>query len=456
MTTMLWLSAAALIVGLALLALGLRGRRIDDHALCRKCNFDLTGLSASGRCPECGSDLSTPHSTRTGNRRRRRAALIPGLLLTLAALGLGGALGWAKASAFNWNTIKPEWWLASDAHNAATSISDAALAEFASRLSAGKLSAPRATSLANEALSRHADPDSAWSQGWAEYLELASFKNLLSDSQLAAYVRAIPILTMSGRPNAVQGQRWFLQLHVRANRVAVQTRFILARRLLAFSIDGVAQKDTPPGTSLTALSGSGSSGIALPISATPGPHTITARWSLTVQEGYTQTTTPLASWEQEFSIPLDILPPGTSTVTLLHDDTARPAIERCITTRRNSVSGTAGAALTVMGDIYFESPPIPMAFDVFWRYPDGAAPDGLREVLLSTITTTAGGGTFGNMYQGTLPPGFAADHVDIILRPSPAAAAETETLTQIWDGEITLRQVPVQLSIQPTKPIGDK
>ncbi len=474
---MLGLSIASLAIGLTLLLLGLRGRRTDDHPLCRKCRFDLIGLIPGGRafsptfspsspssaelsstqprCPECGADLSSPRSTRTGNRRRVRPAITLGLLFTIAALVLGGAFGWSKAKGFNWNTIKPEWWLASEAHNATIATADAALDELASRLSNKKLSATRADSLAAEALAIQADPNSAWSQGWADFLELASSKNLLSDSQQAAYARAVPSITMSGRPNAVQGAKWAMELHARGARVSRNTRLNLHTLLLSASIDGVPQTKLPIGQSFMGISGGGSSSIRSPMSlgdVAVGKHTITALWSFAIQEGYDGKTPPLTSWEEEFSTPIEILPPGTATVTFIHDDAARPAVEKSITTRQNSASGTAGAPLNVMGDIYFNSPPLPLAFDVFWRYPDAAAPGGFREEPMGTITCTGGGGSFGNNYMGTLPAGFNADHVDVILRPSLSAAAETETMTQIWDGELTLANVPVQLNIRPAAP----
>ncbi len=51
-----------LAVGVALTAIGLRGRSTDDHTLCRRCRFDLTGRpgDAERRCPECGAELARP------------------------------------------------------------------------------------------------------------------------------------------------------------------------------------------------------------------------------------------------------------------------------------------------------------------------------------------------------------------------------------------------------------
>lgn len=77
---------AVLLLGLVLLVMGVRGRRINDHPVCRGCRFDLVGIyPAVQTCPECGRGLRSS-MVRTGVRRRRRRMAILGGILTLAGV----------------------------------------------------------------------------------------------------------------------------------------------------------------------------------------------------------------------------------------------------------------------------------------------------------------------------------------------------------------------------------
>ncbi len=64
---------------LALLIVGLRGKRIGDEPHCRKCKYNLTGI-VSTSCPECGTVLS-PQSIGWGLRKFRPIFVIVAMLL---------------------------------------------------------------------------------------------------------------------------------------------------------------------------------------------------------------------------------------------------------------------------------------------------------------------------------------------------------------------------------------
>ena len=48
--------AMLVLVGILLLIHGLRGRRVGFDPHCKKCRYNLTGISAD-QCPECGSTI---------------------------------------------------------------------------------------------------------------------------------------------------------------------------------------------------------------------------------------------------------------------------------------------------------------------------------------------------------------------------------------------------------------
>lgn len=79
------LGAVLLIAAAALLALSIRGRVVARGRFCRRCRFDLAGLTHPGACPECGADLGARGSTITRIRRLSRPLLALSLLLFAGA-----------------------------------------------------------------------------------------------------------------------------------------------------------------------------------------------------------------------------------------------------------------------------------------------------------------------------------------------------------------------------------
>ncbi len=62
---------AVSLIGLILFIRCWRGKRIDDHPLCRRCRYDLIGTPEPRKtCPECGTDLTDSHALVIGSRKR--------------------------------------------------------------------------------------------------------------------------------------------------------------------------------------------------------------------------------------------------------------------------------------------------------------------------------------------------------------------------------------------------
>ena len=127
-------------VALALLYFGLRGRRLDDHPICRKCRFDLSGLASPETlldvCPECGRDVSTPKGRRVGNRAKRPVLLASSAPPLLAALALGGIVIMAQQG--QWNQYKPTWMLVMESRHGDSSVAGSAFDELLHRVAQGQ------------------------------------------------------------------------------------------------------------------------------------------------------------------------------------------------------------------------------------------------------------------------------------------------------------------------------
>src|SRR3954469_14027491 len=90
-------------IGVALLTVGLRGRRVGDHPFCRRCGFDLFGKPPHSRvCPECGTSRHAPGALVTRARQRRKWALWTGAIVLLPSLATLSIGGYGKARAVDW------------------------------------------------------------------------------------------------------------------------------------------------------------------------------------------------------------------------------------------------------------------------------------------------------------------------------------------------------------------
>jgi hypothetical protein len=124
---MLGLALLFMLAGVVLLVRAVRGKRINERRVCRRCRFDLSGqgdlkatLGADGsvhavRCPECGNDVWKPGNVRIG--QRKRAPLwglagvggLAGVLLLALSVGSVGVLIARNVSAKTVYAALPNW-----------------------------------------------------------------------------------------------------------------------------------------------------------------------------------------------------------------------------------------------------------------------------------------------------------------------------------------------------------
>lgn len=152
---MMWLAGAVFAVGLLGLVWAIRGRRVDDHPLCRRCGFDLIGLYPhADTCPECGAGVreGQGRAIRMGHRRVHRRAMAMALIVMLVSGSGGGLVALGRARGIDWNDYKPAWWLRLEIAHGSRDMVVAAIGEFMDRRSAKKLSATEVSDLVDALL----------------------------------------------------------------------------------------------------------------------------------------------------------------------------------------------------------------------------------------------------------------------------------------------------------------
>jgi hypothetical protein len=421
---MIWgIALLLLLPGAVLLLSSIRGRRIDDHPICRGCGFDLVGIyPAIPRCPECGDALSTG-SVRIGNRRRHPAAIIASAIVL--ALGLT-ASGLAMASTFgndDLDRLKPEWLLMKELTRGG---SVDARDELMRRERAGSLSPASIRRLIGVALDVHGDPAANWDVAWPAFLQNMWTDGQLSDDDLAQYARQSVSLSRSIEGPARSGG------YARIRTSFNTQRTISGPEPIHWSLEktaaAIGSEDYPEHTgggmssTLTQHSDNWSvtSAVRVP-DLPPGTHPARAKTRLILRRGW-GTGPVLVDLEQEDVLEIEILPRETVVVELVTDPEIGRALRGALTissarrTWRGSIQGSTGELLTGRTNILLEhaasSLPVDIAFDLFIRC-------GEHTIRLGTISANAGRTHHPlRAAEHMIIRDFECDSVDVILRPN--------------------------------------
>ncbi len=457
-------------LGVYLLITGWRGRKLDDHPVCRKCRFDLFGLPTdTTNCPECGQNIANHHHIQHGNRRRSRLRVVSGLLLVgFVCLSLGG-LAAGKMRRVNWLAQMPNWFLQKqvelDSQWAARSW-----AILAGRLDNKQLAGHQLRTLLADALELQADMNRTWDQSAGELIEKAYANGTLSENDWQQYCQTAldSAANFQIRKTVEHGQHIAYRMTMNRPRLgSVDLRcingmnqpYLDKQKLPAFQFH----------SSIPLRAGySGGFDSQLRISTEewqqikPGDydlkleHTfliVTGAWYY--DHGDEDYVTEKLKFDDQgqpiypvpgmllttktFHADLSIKPVGTQIVTPIKDESLREAMTQDMKLEQINI-------LYNGKDIRFEiltgTHPKPYAHEVYMRVGDEQLLLGrlVKERDNQSVKGRCRNPIF-NWWKKFKTKDF--DQADILLIPSEKAAAESLDITEYWDHEIVFKDVPV-------------
>jgi len=445
----LWIAviAAAALFGALLLAVGLRGKRIDDHPVCRRCRFDLAGLSIGApdaRCPECGRDLTSRRAIRIGRRRKRGRVIAVGASLLLIALGVGGAVGWPAASRFNWNTIKPVWLLRVDARSADRDRAEGALDELVRRWDQGGLSPDALRDLAAEGLLIHADRKSPWRWQWGRLIVDGWDEGLVADEKLEQFLRRglENVATLSARDEVSIADPWPFRVGANAPRLTSRSSLSLSMSIEEVRINGREVQVEGRRRHSLRLGAAGGWGnlVEPPPDAEPGEQVISVRWTISVidSESPDESVLTVTGVKQD---KFTALPADTATIELIDDPSLEDDMRAAIEARPLRVRRDDDGRLRARSHLVFHGLPVGVAADLFIRAQG-------REWRLGGVARDPSNVNSGS-WIWNYTPGLAADSVDLVLRPNRDSALWSYRMRRMWNREIVIEDVPVKREAAP-------
>ncbi|MCW5769853.1 MAG: hypothetical protein KIT19_14350 [Phycisphaeraceae bacterium] len=484
--------------GILLIRAGLKGRRINDHPICRRCRFDLVGLGAlshpatpdtapeSGatkekvigsesrstqshpdRCPECGTDLTgtTRRARRAvidGERRRRWRFIVLGVVLLLAGLGIGFWLSYKPLAKFPWTSWMPDWVLAEMVDSPNPGRASMARREIQQRIRLQSFSRSAAQRLAGDILQWQAQRSRPWKNSDGALLELFHGSRLITSEQWTMYARQSLRLSLVTRTCVEGGQSisWALTHKARlgsaarhtstsANSPAYEAPIYLRVEPLRVTIGESEFAAAPEATSVTisVLDRRRAilmSGDVQHQELRPGRHSGTLDVRVSALDDPDprrppqDSQPPIVSWIERVPFTFTLLPRGVSCVTPISDPLLRAEIVRAFVYEITSQRSELGEPILV-GHGYGNLP-IAIAFEVQGNIIHA---DGTIQPLTFLPILADEGDPLPTLRSSPLPAQITNARINLRLRPSPEIARGHIHRTEIWGEEIILENVPI-------------
>lgn len=423
------------VLGLFMLMRGHWPKRAGVTPHCRHCDYILSGLEAD-RCPECGSVVQ-PGGVIYGERHRRAGLAFLGGTFALIGLGcialfLSGAL-----STIDWNRYKPLSWLLKEIDSPNMTDANVAWTEVQRRMTAGTLSEREQNLLVEKAMQAQQSARSHnYDQQLFQLLTNRFVSHQLSSAQEEKFFAVALKVVLEVRP--IVGSEDTVPYWIWSRGRGPDGWWVVTQ-LSDWQIDG-SNVDLNQGVrgGSTGFHGGGTGRALAP--QKPGKHHLHVKAQLSVnapgrphndQGPFDKIVTRILDADFEsingHSPIITFTTPAASVL--------QPVFKADLSFENNYLNLTINA----------NAPPVDLALDCFIL-------SGGKEYPIGSVNfQKSSGGGFGtatNQYPVPMPA-----KVDVILRSSEAAARGTTTLTQIWKGEIALKDVPVNIPTTMLSPV---
>ena len=419
-----WLISFA--VGAALWLLARRGRRINDHPMCRRCDFDLTGLpETSDRCPECGGDLRRRRATYVGERHSRPFVRLLAILAFIAPFAGSGYFVYSVLTDANPAGRKPAWWLRLDTtYGEQNTIADAAT-EMTQRMLARRLSRSEIDGYVQTVLKVQANRSGPWHFTLGDFMEQGYAAQLIADDDFSLYeaqsIAPSPTFELRARVSRDSPLPGKLVYQVdRAGRFASMS-YSINREIL---VDG---------RRVSTFAQTGDEDLLIDLkqlkSLRPGRHQVLLIASI-AETRFTRYPPGVEAFRvtREF----ELLGPGENSVRMLADASAADSIRRSLQYSEVVVSSDN----SIWFGLTVHERSTPLGFRISLNTTDG-------EIELGQLRARAGEKQKFHFPLTSKPPAIKDARVQLILSASTYPAEMTLDITQIWDGRIVIDDVKV-------------
>ena len=443
---MLVLSVLLLLVAATLLAL--RGRRTDDHPLCRRCGYDLTGRSLdTTRCGECGADLSKPGAIRLGHRSRRVWLISVGGVLSATLIVMGGVV----VRGIDLMPHKPFWWLQHDLE-CGRAAQSTALAELTARVASNRLTTSQTAAVVDRALV--AELTAPFNPEWGTFIETAKTAGRVDARRWAAHAGQTICVSLVVRRSIRRGDPLPAEVRFDLTRM-VATPFSAEVFGRGFNLDG---RPIPLGGPDEATCWGGVAQAFMSnnvFDSTPrivgdqtrawsvGRHVLSAnlRMYVGVEGAFDANPADVSKAMTAIDVPVSA---AVEVVDVAHDPPLTmvdPAQRVAVAAAITVVEVTATDSGHVRFTVQIKSPPVRLALGAAVRPTGGGrelASDDARDRSLSVGSGETGGANID--LAGSIG---GAQSVDITFRPNLNGLRDDVDATPIWGEPIVVRGVPV-------------